>query len=153
MISRKHKKVCATLHYIEHFLILASAITGCVSISAFASLLVIPIRITSSSIGLKICTIAEGIKTYKSIIQKKKKYDKIVLLAKSKLNSTEVLISKALIDSNIGHDEFVLIHAVLKICNNMKEEFKDLKTKSVYYFIFKTMLSYCFIKEESIENI
>ena len=46
--------------------------------------------------------------------KKKKKYDKIVLLAKSKLNNIEALISKALIDSNISHDEFVLINNVLK---------------------------------------
>ena len=53
--------------------------------------------------------ITEGIKKYKSIIKKKKKkHDKILLLAKSKLNSVEVLFSKALIDSNISHDEFVL---------------------------------------------
>ena len=80
------------LNYIEHFLILASAITGCVSISAFASLLDIHIGITSSAIGLKICAIAPGIKKYKSIIKKKKKkHDKIVLLIKSKLNSIVVL--------------------------------------------------------------
>ena len=53
-MSRKHKKVCATLNYIEQFLILASAVTGCISISAFASLLIIPIKITSTVIGLKI---------------------------------------------------------------------------------------------------
>ena len=58
LMSRKRKKVCATLNYIEHFLILASTITGCISISASASLLGIPIGITSSSIGLKICAIA-----------------------------------------------------------------------------------------------
>ena len=58
LTSRKRKKVCATLNYIEHFLILASTITGCISISASASLLGIPIGITSSSIGLKICAIA-----------------------------------------------------------------------------------------------
>ena len=80
------------LNYIEHFLILASAITGCVSISAFASLLDIHIGITSSAIGLKICAIAPGIKKYKSIIKKKKKkHDKIVLLINSKLNSIVVL--------------------------------------------------------------
>ena len=107
-MSKKHKKVCTTLNYIEHFLILASTITGCISISAFASLLGIPIGITSSAIGLKICAITAGIKKYKSIIKKKKKkHDKIVLLAKSKLNSIEVLISKALINSVISHDEFV----------------------------------------------
>ena len=42
LMSRKHKKVCTTLNYIEHFFILASTVTGCISISAFASLLSIP---------------------------------------------------------------------------------------------------------------
>ena len=104
--SKKHKRVCTTLNYIEHFLILASTITGYISISAFASLLDIPIGITSSAIGLKICAITSGIKKYKSIIKKKKKHDKIVLLAKSKLKSIEVLTSNALIDSDISHDDF-----------------------------------------------
>ena len=50
-----------------------------------------------------------------SIIKKnEKKGAKIVLLAKSKLTRIEALISKALIDSNITHDEFVLINNVLK---------------------------------------
>ena len=125
-MSKKHKQVCTTLNYIEYFLILASTITGFVSISAFAS---IPIAITSSQIGLKICAIAKGIKKYKSIInEKKKKHDKIVLLGKSKLNSIKVLISEALIDSNISHDEFVLINNVLKEYNEIKEEIKNLKT-------------------------
>ena len=56
----------------------------------FVSLIGIPIRITSSAIGLKICAISAAIKKYKSIIKKKKKkQDKIVLVAKSKLNSIE----------------------------------------------------------------
>ena len=96
LMSKKHKKMRTTLNYTEHFLILASAITGCVSISSFASLVGIPIGIMSSAIGLKICAINAGIKKYKSIIKiKKKKHDKIVLLAKSKLNSIEVLICKS----------------------------------------------------------
>ena len=52
------------------------------------------------------------------------------MLAKSKLNSVEVLISKALIDSVISHDEFVLINNVLKEYEKMKEETKNLKTQS-----------------------
>ena len=128
-MSKKHEKVGLILNYIEHFLILGSTITGCVSISAFASLVGIPIGITSSAIGLKICARTTSIKKYKSIIKKKKKkHDKTVLLAKSKLNSTEVLICKALIDSVISHDEFVLINNVLKEYNEMKEEIKTLKT-------------------------
>ena len=55
LMSKKHKKVCTTLNYNEHFFILASAVTGCISIFAFASLLGIPIGITTSTIGLKIC--------------------------------------------------------------------------------------------------
>ena len=92
LMSRKHKKVYATLNYIEHFLILVSKIIGCIQISAFATLLGIPIGITSSSIELKICAITAGIKKYNSIIKKKKtKHDKLVLLAKSKLNSSRSL--------------------------------------------------------------
>ena len=97
---------------------------------AFVSLVDIPAGITSSALGLKICVITAGIKKYKSIIKKKKKkHDKIVLLAKSKLNSIEVLISKALIDSNISHDEFVLINNVLKEFCDMKEEIKNSNSK------------------------
>ena len=121
LMSKKHKKVCTTLNYIEHFLILASTITWYISISVFASLLGIPIGITSSVIGLKICAIAAGIKKYKSVIKKKKKNsDEIILLAKSKLNSIEVLISKASINSVINHDELVLINTVLKEYDKMK---------------------------------
>ena len=63
-MSRKPKKVCTTLNYIKHFRILASTITGCIPIPGFASLLSIPIRITSSGVGFKICAIAAGIKKY-----------------------------------------------------------------------------------------
>ena len=88
----------------------------------------IPIGITSSAIVLKIGAITAGIKKYKSIMKKKKKkHDKIVLLAKSKLNRIEVLISKALIDSNISHDEFVLINNVLKEYDKIKEEIKNVE--------------------------
>ena len=51
----------------------------------------------------------------------------MVLLAKTRFNSIEVLISKALINSNISHDEFVLIN-VLKEYDDMKEEIKNVKT-------------------------
>ena len=73
----------------------------------FVSLIGILIGCTSSAIALKICAITAGIKKYKSIIKKKKKkHDKIVLLAKSKLSGIEVLIYKTLIDSVISHYDF-----------------------------------------------
>ena len=61
-----------SLNYAEHLLIVISAITGCVSISAFASLVGISIGITSSATGLKICAITAGIKKYKPITEKEK---------------------------------------------------------------------------------
>ena len=94
--------------YIEHFFILASTIAGCISISAFTSLVGITIGITSSEMELKICARKLIIK------KKKKKHNKVVLLAKSKLNNIEVLISKVLINSSVSHDEIVLINNVLK---------------------------------------
>ena len=70
---RNKKNVFTTLNYIEHFLILASVVTRFISISAFASLLGIPIALTSSAIGLKICAMATGIEKYKLIIKKQRR--------------------------------------------------------------------------------
>ena len=69
------------MNYIEHFLILASTLTGCVSISDSASVVVISVGITSSAVGLKTCVLTVGLKKYKSIIKKKRKK-----LEKTKLN-------------------------------------------------------------------
>ena len=91
-------------------LILASTVTSCLSISLFASLVCVPVGITSSGVGIELCAITAAIKKYKSITKKKKKHDKIVLLGKDKLNAIEVLISKDLIDSYISHDKFVLVN-------------------------------------------
>ena len=61
------------MNYIEHLLILISTVTGCVSVSSFASLAGNPIGITSSAMELRICVITAGIEKCKSIIKKKEK--------------------------------------------------------------------------------
>ena len=73
---------------------------------------------------------------YKSILtkKKKKKHDKIVLLRKDKLNTIEVLISKALIVSYIINEEFVSVNNLLREYNEMNEEIKNCET-SVKYII------------------
>ena len=84
-MSKNHGKFCTTLNQIEHFLILALAITRWSSIYAFALLLGISIRITDTAIGLKICATTAGIKNFKSEIKRKeKKHDKIALLRNQK---------------------------------------------------------------------
>ena len=65
-MSKKHKKFCRVLNYIVHSLIVISTITGCVSISVFASLVGILIGIMGSEIGLITCIITAGIKKYTS---------------------------------------------------------------------------------------
>ena len=72
-MNENYKKTCTYLNYVEHWLILVSTVTGCVSISPFPSLVAIPLGITSSALGIKICAITAVIKKYKSIIKKKKK--------------------------------------------------------------------------------
>ena len=56
-MSEQYKKTCKYLNYVENMLILVSTVTDCVSISGFASLVCVPVAITSSAVGINICTI------------------------------------------------------------------------------------------------
>ena len=98
LMSKKDKELCMILNHIEHILSLASAATAFISTFAFTSLVGIPIGVTKFAVGLRTRAITTTIKKYKSIIKEKNKNDQMVLLAKAKLNSIEVLIPKALID-------------------------------------------------------
>lgn len=92
----------------------------------------ISIAITSSPVGLKICVISAGIKKHKWIIKKKlKKHDKFVLLGKSKSYSIKVLICKALIDSNINNQGFVLINNMLKEYGKTEKDINHFKMFSI----------------------
>ena len=70
-MNQKYKKTFKYLNYVEHLSLLVSTITRCVSISVVASLVCVPVGITSSAIGIKICAITAGIKKYISIIKTK----------------------------------------------------------------------------------
>ena len=69
----KNKMICKISNYTEYLLILASAVTGFVSISAFAFLVGVPASTASSKAAIKICVITAGIKKCKSIIKRKEK--------------------------------------------------------------------------------
>ena len=77
-MNKKHKKVCTTLNYIEHLLMLASAVIGCASVSAIC----FSIELTSSGVGLNNCATTAVIKKYKPIIEKRKRSMIDILLAK-----------------------------------------------------------------------
>ena len=134
-MSEKYKETCKYLNYSDRLFILASTITGSVPISAFSSTVCVSWGITSSAVGIKFITITAAIKKYKSFIKKKKKnHDKIVFLGKDKLNTIEVLISKALVESYISHDKFGSVNNILREYNEIKEEIKNRET-SVEYII------------------
>ena len=59
-MSKKRKKVCRVLNYIQHLFIFISSVTGFVFISAFASLVDISVGIANSAVGLNVCVITAG---------------------------------------------------------------------------------------------
>ena len=107
---RKLNKYIIIFEYIDKILIILNATSGGVSIISFISIVGVPVGIASACFTL-IFSIAKGIiKILLKITRnKKKKHDNILMLAKSKLNSIEILISKALNDMEISHAEFTII--------------------------------------------
>ena len=134
-MSKKHKNTCRNVNFFENSLLFIFAVPCCVTVSGFASLVSIPIGITSSAVELKIQANTAETKKYQSVIKKKKKdHDKIVLLGKTELYAIEALISKVLIKSYISHDVFVSVHNVLREYNEKKKEIK-IPENSVKYTI------------------
>ena len=104
----KLNKYVTTFDYIDKILIVLSATSSGVSIISFTSIIGAPVGIASASLTL-IFSLTTGIikKSLNITGNKKKKHDQIVMLAKSKFNSIETLISQAL---DISHEEFIKIY-------------------------------------------
>ena len=106
-IIKKNSKYIVAFDYADKLFITLSASFGTLSIASYATVVGIPAGITGASLTL-IFTITTGVvKTLLNITRKKKKkHNKIIALARSKLNIIENLISQALIDFEITHEEF-----------------------------------------------
>ena len=110
-------------------LIILSATSGGTSIISFTSVIGIPARIASASFTL-IFSLTTGIITkLLKVTRKKKKNNKIVMLAKSKLNSIKNLMSQVLIDLNISHEEFKTIVNEKEKYEQMKDNIRNTKSK------------------------
>ena len=106
-IIKKISKYIVAFDYADKLFITLSASFGTLSIASYATVVGIPAGIAGGSLTL-IFTITTGVvKTLLNITRKKKKkYNKIITLARSKLNIIENLISQVLIDFEITHEEF-----------------------------------------------
>ena len=131
--SKKLNKYVAVFDYIDQALIVLSATSGEVSIISFTSIIGAPVGIASASLTLFFSLTTGIVKKLLNITRnKKKKHDKILMLAKSKLNSIETLISQALIDMEISHEEFTTIlkekEKYEKMKDNLRSENEKYKT-------------------------
>ena len=106
-IIKKISKYCVAFDYSDKVFITLSASFGTLSITSYATIVGIPAGIAGASLTL-IFTVTTGVvKIFLNITRKKKKkHNKIIALARSKLNIIENLISQALIDFEITHEEF-----------------------------------------------
>ena len=106
-MSKKLSKYIATFHYNDRTLIVLSATSGGISIISSTSVIGNSAGIASASFTLVFFLTTGIIKTLlKETRKKKKKHNKIIMLAESKLNSIETLMSQALTDVDISHEEF-----------------------------------------------
>ena len=106
-IIKKISKYIVAFDYADKVFITLSASFGTLSIASYATVVGIPAGIAGASLTL-ILTITTGVvKPFLNITRKKKKkHNKIIALARSKLNIIENLISQGLIDFEITHEEF-----------------------------------------------
>ena len=126
LCSKKLSKDASAFDYIDKVLIILSATSGEVSIIWLTSVVGAPVGIASARFTL-IFSITTGIvKKLLSITRnKKKKHDKILISAKSKFNGIKILVSQALIDLEISHEEFITILKEKNRYEKMKENLKN----------------------------
>ena len=125
-IIKRLNKYLVSFDYLDKIFITLSASFGTLSIASHATVVGIPVGIAGSSLTL-IFTIGTGLN--KSLLQitkkRKKKHNKIITLAKRKLNTIETLLSSRLNDSKISHKEYSNIITENNMYENIKENIKD----------------------------
>ena len=121
LFSKNLSKQIASLDYFDKSLNVLSILSGSISIASFATVIGAPAGIIGASCGFTFSITSGFVKKFlKTIRNKKKKHNKIVMLARSKLNSIENKISKALTDNEISHEDFETII-------NEEKKYRELK--------------------------
>ena len=125
LISKNLGKYIASLDYFDKSLNVLSILSASISIASFATVIGAPAGIIGASCGFTFSITSGFVKKFlKTIRNKKKKHNKIVMLARSKLNSIESKISKALMDNEISHEDFETIINEEKKYRELKESIR-----------------------------
>ena len=130
LMSKWLSKYIASFDYFDKSLIILSITPGSITIAPSATVTGTPVGIVSASFSLAF-SISTGIikKLLKTTRNKKKKQNKIVMLARSKLNSIESKISEALINNEIIHEDFMTIINEEKKYRELKESIRMVNTQ------------------------
>ena len=116
LMTKNVSKYIACFEYLDKSLIVLLVATGSISIASFATAIGAPVAIMSASCSLAFLITTGFVQKFlKTIRNKKKKHNKIVMLTRSKLNSIESKISEALINNEISHEDFTTIFNEEKI--------------------------------------
>ena len=125
-IIKKLNKHLVSFDHLDKIFITLSASFGTLSIASQATAIGIPAGITGASLTLIFTKCTSISKSLLKVTKKrKKKHNKIIELAKSKLNTIDILLSSAINDSEISHEEFSNIITEKNIYENIKENIKN----------------------------
>ena len=140
--SQKLNKYITAFDYIDKILVVLSATSGGLTIVSFSSVIGAPVGMASTSFTLIVSLTTGIVKKLLGITRKKEqKHHKILMLAKSKLNSINILISQALIDMDISREEFITILKEKDRYEMMKENLRNRDEKSYESMRFNSLKS------------
>ena len=129
-MSKNLSKYIASFKYLDKSLIVLSVATGSISIASFAAAIGASVGIMIASCSLTFSVTTGFVKAFlKTIRNIKKKHNKVVKLARSKLNSIESKISEALINNKINHEDFMTILNKEKKNRKLKESIRMMNSQ------------------------
>ena len=129
-MSKNLSKYVASFECFDKSLIFLSVATGGTSIASFVTVIGAPVGMMSASCNLAFSITTGFVKKFlKKTRNKKKKHNKIVMLARSKLNSVESKISEAFINNEINYEDFMTILNEEKIYRELKEHIRMMNSQ------------------------
>ena len=135
-MNKRLSKYITSFYHFDKSLIVLSATIGSISIASFATVIGTPVGIASASFSLAFSFSTRLVKkVLKTTRNKKKRHNKIVMLARSELSSTESKISKALINNKISHQDVMTVVNEERNYRKLKESIRmkdDEKSKKWY---------------------